>query len=334
MTKKINFKKTFIIAEAGNNHEGNFNNAKKLVNLAAKAGVDAIKFQTFVTEKFIDKRNIKRFNQLKKFELSFNQFKKLKKIAHEKKLKFISTPLDILSAKFLIKNSDMIKIASSDNNFFPLLDIVLESNKPIIISTGMTSRREISKLINYISRKIGKKNIKEKIYLLHCITSYPAEDRYINLNSIPYLIKKIKLIVGYSDHSLGYEACLGSVALGAKIVEKHFTIDKNFSKFRDHALSADFVELKKIVQGIRKIENQLGSFSKDIAKPEKKLIKQLRRAPYSKTNILKGERITLKNTVFLRKTNSDNFLNLKDVTGRKLKKNIKKNMIINKDYLI
>ena len=123
MTLKINFKRTFIIAEAGNNHEGNFNNAKKLVKLAAQAGADAIKFQTFITEKFVDKKNVKRFNQLKKFELSFKQFKKLKEIAHNKKLKFISTPLDILSAKFLIKNSDIIKIASSDNNFFPLLDL-------------------------------------------------------------------------------------------------------------------------------------------------------------------------------------------------------------------
>ena len=118
MNLKRKSKKTFIIAEAGNNHEGNLSNAKKLVNLAAKAGVDAIKFQTFLTEKFINKKDKKRFKQLKKFQLNFNQFKQLKDLANKKKLKFISTPLDIFSAKFLIKNSDIIKIASSDNNFF------------------------------------------------------------------------------------------------------------------------------------------------------------------------------------------------------------------------
>jgi sialic acid synthase SpsE len=143
-------KKVFIIAEVGNNHEGNFNLAKKLVNLAAKAGADAIKFQTFKTENFIRKKDIKRYKQLKKFELSYEQFKSLKKLAHEKKLKFISTPLDMESANFLIKNVDLIKIASGDNNFFPLIDNVLESKKSIIISTGMTNISQIKDLTNYI----------------------------------------------------------------------------------------------------------------------------------------------------------------------------------------
>ena len=327
-------KKTFIIAEAGNNHEGNLPNAKKLVNLAAKAGVDAIKFQTFLIEKFINKKDKKRFKQLKKFQLSFNQFKQLKNLANKKKLKFISTPLDIFSAKFLIKNSDIIKIASSDNNFFPLLDVVLKSNKPIIISTGMTNYKELSHLIKYIVQKIGTKKTREKIFFLHCVTSYPAEDKFINLNSIPYLINKTKLKIGYSDHSLGFEACLGAVSLGAKIIEKHFTTNKKLSKFRDHAISADFNELKLIVKGIRKIENQLGKLSKDITRPEKKFLKMLRRAPYTKKNLKKGTKVTVNNIEFLRNTNSSNFLNLKGIIGKKIKKDLKKNMIINKDNLI
>ena len=126
-------KKVFIIAEVGNNHEGNFSIAKKLVHLAAKAGADAIKFQTFRTENFIRKKDIRRFKQLKKFELSYEQFKSLKKLAHIKKIQFISTPLDLESADFLIKNADLIKIASSDNNFFPLIEKVLKSKKSIIL---------------------------------------------------------------------------------------------------------------------------------------------------------------------------------------------------------
>ena len=141
-------KKVFIIAEVGNNHEGNFNIAKKLVRLAAKAGADAIKFQTFKTENFIRKKDIKRFKQLKKFELSYEQFKSLKKLAHIKKIKFISTPLDLESADFLIKNVDLIKIASGDNNFYPLIDRVLKSKKPVIISTGMTNALQIKSLTN------------------------------------------------------------------------------------------------------------------------------------------------------------------------------------------
>ena len=312
-------KKVFIIAEAGNNHEGNFNVAKKLVNLAANAGADAIKFQTFKTENFIRKKDVKRFKQLKKFELSFEQFKSLKKLAHRKKLKFISTPLDMESADFLIKNTDLIKIASGDNNFFPLIEKVLKSKKSIIISTGMTNFSQIKDLTRYIHEIIGKKSAEKRVALLHCVTSYPVEDRFANLKSIEYLIKNSKLTIGYSDHTMGNEACIAAVAMGAKIIEKHITLNKKFSKFRDHALSADYVDLKNMVSGIRKVEKQLGKFNKQIQEPEKKLIKIVRRSVYASKNIFPGEKITLKNTKFLRPTSTSNFFHLKKVIGKKIK---------------
>ncbi len=198
----------------------------------------------------------------------------------------------------------------------------------------MTNYKEISYLIKYIKNKIGIKKVKERISFLHCVTSYPAKDRYINLNSIPYLIKKTRLTIGYSDHSLGFEACLAAVSLGAKIIEKHFTLNKKFSKFRDHAISADINDLKLIVGSIRKIENQLGKPSKNITTEEKKYVKLLRRAPYSNRDIKKGEKISYTNVNFLRETNSNNFLNLKDIIGKKIKKNLKKNMIISKNHLL
>ena len=313
-------KKVFIIAEVGNNHEGNFNIAKKLVRLAAKAGADAIKFQTFKTENFIRKKDIKRFKQLKKFELSYEQFKSLKKLAHIKKIKFISTPLDLESADFLIKNADLIKIASSDNNFFPLIEKVLKSKKSIIISTGMINILQIKDLTNYIYKVIGKKSAIKRIALLHCVTNYPVEDEFANLRSVEYLIKNSKLTIGYSDHTIGNEACIAAVAMGAKVIEKHFTISKKFSKFRDHALSADYIDLKNIVTGIRKVEKQLGRFNKEIQKPEKKLIKIVRRAAYADKNIFPGEKITLKNTKFLRPALTSNFFNLKKIIGKKIKR--------------
>ena len=130
--KKIDFnnlKKTFIIAEIGNNHEGNYSIAKKLVKLAAKAGVDAVKFQTFKVDEFINKKEKKRFKQLKKFQLSFNQFKNLKKIANSYNLRFISTPLDYESSNFLLQNSDIMKVASCDNNFFPMIQNIVGKKK-------------------------------------------------------------------------------------------------------------------------------------------------------------------------------------------------------------
>ena len=324
-------KKVFIIAEVGNNHEGNFSIAKKLVHLAAKAGADAIKFQTFRTENFIRKKDIKRFKQLKKFELSYEQFKSLKKLAHIKKIKFISTPLDLESTDFLIKNADLIKIASSDNNFFPLIEKVLKSKKSIIISTGMTNASQIKDLTNYIYKVIGKKSAEKRIALLHCVTSYPVEDRFANLRSVEYLIKNSKLTIGYSDHTLGNDACIAAVAMGAKVIEKHFTINKKFSKFRDHALSADYTDLKNIVSRIRKVEKQLGRFNKEIQKPEKKLIKIVRRAAYADRDILPGEKISIKNVKFLRPSLTSNFFYLKKIIGRKIKKTFYKDQKINLD---
>jgi N,N'-diacetyllegionaminate synthase len=321
-------KKVFIIAEAGNNHEGNFNVAKKLVNLAANAGADAIKFQTFKTENFIRKKDVKRFKQLKKFELSFEQFKSLKKLAHRKKLKFISTPLDIESADFLIKNADLIKIASGDNNFFPLIEKVLKSKKSVIISSGMTNSSHIQDLTKYIYKIIGKKSAENRIALLHCVTSYPVEDQFANLKSIEYLIKNSKLTIGYSDHTMGNEACIAAVAMGAKIIEKHITLNKNFSNFRDHALSADYTDLKSIISGIRKVEKQLGKFNKEIQKPEKKLIKIVRRSAHAAKNMYPGEKINLKNTKFLRPASTSEFVHLKKIIGKKIKKFIYKDQKI------
>ena len=200
-----------------------------MVKLAAKAGADAVKFQTFRTENFIRKIDKKRFNQLKKFELSYKQFKSLRDLAHKNKLKFISTPLDLESANFLIANADLIKISSGDNNFFPLIDKILKSKKKIIISCGMMNINQIKSLEKHIYNSIGKKSAIERVAFLHCVTSYPVEDKYANLNSIRFMNKKINLTVGYSDHTLGIQASLAAVVLGANIIEKHFTLDKNFS---------------------------------------------------------------------------------------------------------
>ncbi len=328
--QKFNLKrKIFIIAEAGNNHEGNFNRAKKLITLAAKAGADAIKFQTFKTENYINRADIKRFKQLKKFELSYMQFKSLKKLARKKKLKFMSTPLDIKSAEFLIKNADLIKIASCDNNFFPLIEKVLKSKKPMIISTGMMNISQIKSLTNFIYKIIGKKLAEKRVSLLHCVTSYPVNDKFANLKSIEYLIKNSKLTIGYSDHTMGNEACIAAAAMGAKIIEKHITLNKKFSSFRDHALSADYTDFKNLIISIRKVEKQLGEFSKEVQKPEKKLIKLVKRSAYVNKDIAKGQKTSLENINFLRPALTSDFFNLKKILGIKLKKPFFKNQKIN-----
>ena len=329
--KKFNFKKLkkiFIIAEIGNNHEGNYKIARKLIKLAAKAGVDAVKFQTFKVEEFINQKDQKRFKQIKKFQLNFKQFKNLRKLANEHKLKFISTPLDFESSNFLLKNSDIIKIASSDNNFFPLIDNIVQYKKPIIISTGLLNLRQILYLKNKIKKKTDKKTMKENISFLHCVTNYPVNINYANLNSIKILIDKLDQCIGYSDHTVGKEACLVAASLGAKIIEKHFTLDKKFSNFRDHSISADYKELKEIVTSVRKIEKLMGKNNKEIQECEKSFLKIVRRMPFAKKDIQKEERISFSNVSFLRSNKSKSFFDLENIIGKKTKNKIIKNQLI------
>ena len=187
-----------------------------------------LNFKHLKLKTLLEKKDKKRFQKLKKFELSYNQFQFLRKLAHKKKIKFISTPLDLESADFLTKNADLIKIASGDNNFYPLIDKVLKSRKPVIISTGMTNALQIKSLTNYIVKAIGKKATEKRISLLHCVTSYPVEDKFANLKSVEYLIKNSKLTIGYSDHTLGNEACIAAVTMEQKSLKSILLSIKNF----------------------------------------------------------------------------------------------------------
>jgi len=293
-------KKIFIIAEIGNNHEGNFNIAKKLIKAAADSGVDAVKFQTFITKDFVSSDHPS-FERLKKFEFTHQQFLELQRFANKKNLNFISTPLDFQSANFLKRNCKIIKIASGDNNFYDLINIFLNYNKQLVISTGMMNNNTINDLIKFIKKKSGNKFLKKNLCLLHCISSYPAKDNSLNLMSIKYLSDKYKEInIGYSDHSVGYDACITAAALGAKIIEKHFTLSNNFSNFRDHKLSLNPADMKIMVKKIRKVEVQLGKYEKVIGKTEKKLISLTRRSMIAKKSTNKNQLMTVYNTSFLR----------------------------------
>ena len=213
-------KKVFIIAEIGNNHEGNFELAKKMINAAAATGVDAVKFQTFIPEKYISNVDQLRITKLRKFKLSYDQFNKLSLLAKKGINIFFSTPFDIESAKFLNTVQPIFKISSGDNNFYSLIETVLRFKKPLIISTGASNISDIEKLYKKISKNFKLKN---NLSFLHCVSSYPVPNNETNLASISYLKKKFpKAVIGYSDHTLGIDAAAFSVIAGARIVEKHF----------------------------------------------------------------------------------------------------------------
>jgi len=319
--------KTFIIAEIGNNHEGSYKIAKKLILLAAKANVDAVKFQTFKTEDYINSKDQKRFERLKKFQLKEQEFIKLAQYAKKKKLKFISTPFDIRSAIFLNRIVDCFKISSGDNNYFQLIKKVLSFKKHTIISTGLLSFNEIKKLVAFIKKN---KFPLSKLSLLHCVSAYPVKDDEANLNSISFLKKKLKISIGYSDHTIGIEASMTATCLGAEIIEKHFTIDNNFSDFRDHKLSSDPEEMKKIVNLVRKTEKILGKFDKNISKTEKVNKKSNRRSIFAKVDIKKNERITYEKIKIVRPEEGLEPSMLSKIIGKKVLKKINKDEPIKK----
>tara|TARA_B100000676_G_C18080545_1_gene850866 strand:- start:646 stop:1665 length:1020 start_codon:yes stop_codon:yes gene_type:complete len=315
-------KKTLIIAEVGNNHEGSYSLAEDLVGLASDSGADAIKFQTFKTKFFVDKSDMNRFNMLKSFELTYNDFEKLKKVASSENLIFISTPLDLMSAQFLSKIVDAIKISSGDNTFYPLIEEVARMGKPTILSTGLSDLKQITKAKKLIDETCIKNKIKSQLAILHCVSAYPVDFNQANLLAIKTLINEFDCDIGYSDHTIGIHAATSAVALGANIIEKHFTIDKQFSDFRDHQLSADPTDLKKLVKEVREIEAMLGSGIKKIQDIEKDALRLMRRSVVAKNRLAKGHIIQIDDISWTRPSGGINPGDESMIIGKKLKNNI------------
>ena len=325
-------KKVFIIAEIGNNHEGDFKLAKEMILLASEAGADAVKFQTFRTECYISAVDEKRFEMIKSFELSISQFEELKNYAKKNNIGFISTPLDIKSARLLNNIVDAIKISSSDNNFFPLLKTIFSKDKPVILSTGLLGIEEIEETLNYIFSISKNINIKNELALLHCVTAYPVEYQYANLKAIQSLKQKFDVTIGYSDHTIGINAAIASIGVGARIIEKHFTKNKNQSEFRDHKISADPEEFSKMVRSIREVELMLGNGEKVIQDPENEIKLSVRRSIVARQNIKKGTILSLDDLNWVRPGGGIPSKETDNIIGKKLKEDLVEGQKIQTDH--
>lgn len=288
--------RVFVVAEIGNNHEGDFGRAKEMVHRAAECGVDAIKFQTFKTRWFTSPVDPARIKRLEGFELSYDQFAELSRLTRSLGVSFMSTPFDLESARFLLGICDAIKIASGDNDYRELIRIGAGSELPLIVSSGMSSLDEMRGLVAYLRDvRRGK-----AFSLLHCVSAYPAAPEQANLRAIPLLARELGCEVGYSDHTLGIDACVAAVALGARVIEKHFTLDKNLSDFRDHQLSADPAEMKELVLRIRAVDTLLGREEKTMQAGETDIARAARRSAAASRDLRKGDVVTENDIVFLR----------------------------------
>lgn len=296
----------YIIAEAGVNHNGQVNLAKELIDVAVAAAADAVKFQTFRAETLVcrqtsmaeyQKKNTRseqsQFEMIKSLELNDDDYRNLYEYCRTKNIDFISTPFDLRSIDFLIDlGVDIIKIPSGEITNLPYLQKIGSSGKKVILSTGMASLGEIEEAVAVLENADASRN---DIHLLHCNTEYPTPYEDVNLNAM--LTMKHAFpgnSVGYSDHTLGIEVPIAAVALGARIIEKHFTLDKTMSG-PDHKASLDPIELKSMVNSIRNIEFAMGSGIKKASPSEMKNIPVARKSIVAETVIKRGELFSEKN---------------------------------------
>ncbi len=292
--------KTFIIAEAGVNHNGSFELAKKLIDAAADAGADCVKFQTFKADTIVSKSARKaeyqqkttdaaesQYQMLKRLELSESDHRELQKYCREKGIMFLSTPFDVVSIDFLDSlGLECFKIPSGEITNLPYLRKVNSKHKPVIMSTGMATLNEIKEALAVLKDC--------PVSLMHCTTEYPCPFEGVNLKAMLTMRDAFHLPVGYSDHTKGIEVPIAAVAMGATIIEKHFTLDRNMEG-PDHKASLEPDELKAMVAAIRHIEAALGTGEKEPAECEKKNITVVRKSIVAKRAIKKGELLTEEN---------------------------------------
>ena len=287
-----------VVAEIGNNHEGDFRRAIEMIVQAAEADVDAVKFQVFRASEFTNPQDVRRRKQLEGFELAFEEFGQLAELAHSKGVAFVATPLDMPSLEFVAETADAIKIASGDLDFVPLVQRAAAGQTPLILSTGVSGQARIADALAVVEAARGRPAPDTAI--LHCVSAYPTPLDQVNLNSIPWLRERFGYPVGWSDHTLGLDASLAAVALGAILVEKHFTLEGIQSDFRDHALSATPGEIRALVEGVRQTVAMLGAPGKPVVPAEEPNADAIRRSIAAARDLPAGHELAVADITWLR----------------------------------
>ena len=335
--KKYDINKPYLLAEAGVNHEGKIDLAKKLIEEAKEGGADGIKFQTYKAETLASKNSPSYWDlskepldsQFKLFKKYDNFWKKeyelLKKHCDDFQIDFLSTPFDYESAKFLNDLMDVFKISSSDITNIPFIDYICSFNKPIILSTGASYINEI----RYVTKNILSN--KNKICLLHCILNYPTDDYNANLGMILDLKNKFPdCIIGYSDHTMPKDMRVLEIStlLGARFIEKHFTLDKTL-KGNDHYHAADKNDLKVFNQKIKELFKIIGSFEKTVLESENISRKNARRSLFLNKSLKKGDIIKKEDLIAKRPASGISPEHIDKIIGKKLNRNIDSDELFN-----
>lgn len=325
-----------IIAEAGVNHNGSFNLAKRMVEAAKEAGVDYVKFQTFnpkkLVSKFAEKAEYQKettcadesqLEMLQKLTLTNDNFIELKKYCDAIGIGFISTPFDLDSIRFLETfNMDFWKVPSGEVTNLPYLEAIAKTGRKVVMSTGMCNIEEIKAAIDVL-----EKNGTKEVEILHCNTQYPTPFEDVNLSAMLTIKKEVGKTVGYSDHTLGIEVPIAAVAMGAKIIEKHFTLDKNMEG-PDHRASLNPVELKQMVSAIRNIEKSIGSGDKVASFSESANKSVARKSIVASRDIKRGEVLSENNLTTKRPGSGISPMKWYEVLGNTAKRDFKEDELI------
>ena len=334
-------KKVYIIAEIGPNHNGDVKIALNMIDELSDSGVDAIKFQLSNPDQLYSKDSFKaKYQKLnddsesakemsRKNQLSHEEHKLLKQKCDDYNIDYLCTAFDLKSLKFLNEKLDIcyFKIPSGEIFSIDMLEYISNFKKPVILSTGMSTYEEIKKSIELINS-----NFKKDITILHCISNYPAKIKNVNLKNLIKIKKLFGYPVGFSDHTIGNECAIASVALGSKIIEKHVTFDKN-SKGPDHKASCDINEFKQLVSQIRKIEKAIGNEDRIISNEEKETLKVARKSIVSKRTLSVGESIKRTDVCFKRPGTGFLPIDINKVIGKKIITEIPMDSVIKKEFL-
>jgi len=338
--------KVLIIAEAGVNHNGDFEKAKKLIEVAAEAGADVVKFQTFKADKLVSvaakkaeyqqnnfsEADDSQLNMLKKLELPFEWHQELIDYSETHNIQFASTGFDEESVDFLANlGQSFFKIPSGEITNLPYLQHIARINKPTILSTGMADLEEISDAIEVL---LTSGLTRENITVLHCNTEYPTPMEDVNLKAMLHIEQVLKVKIGYSDHTLGIEVPIAATALGATVIEKHFTLDRNLPG-PDHSASLEPTELKAMVKGIRNIEKAIsGSGIKSPSKSEIKNKIVARKSILLNKDLVAGTIITKEDLEIKRPGNGISPMKIYEVIGKELKTDKPKETILQWEDLL
>jgi N,N'-diacetyllegionaminate synthase len=257
-----------VVAEIGVNHEGDVDAASKMLHFAAEAGADAVKFQSYSPHRFVSASDPDRLKRVTQFGLDEAAHRRLAKEAQAIGVGFFSAAISEDVMPLLDELCPVIKIASGDVNFEPVIRAAAKTGKPMIVSTGNATVEEIDRTVGWVGDTVGEENLTERLALLHCVSAYPTPIEEANVRSVPFLAERYGLATGYSNHVLGDQACLAAVALGASIIEVHFTDKKSGRSFRDHELSFEPEELAALIDALAKTRASLGTYGKAPGKSE------------------------------------------------------------------